>query len=312
MALLPEIKVDFTPLVQSVPNSVGIIFNWVFGKRVSRSRAAQMLIDAKAEREARLIRDGKLDIDEDGNIVNFEQMQQDNIQESIEFAVQEALLKSREQEGSKQNFSEDTSQTFFNHWREYVKNIDEVEVKKLWGKLLASEACEPNSISLRLLNEISMMSKYEMATFVQSLPYIVEEGFIVVDFVSEDLKGTLFNTLYDMGLIVKIPSAIREVSRTRHYKNRNLNYFYIHQRNRLIAFHAKSSSDEDSLSLEVIALTSLGRELYKIADEDKDEYVKLFESIDSFKLNLKTINRISIYKMENNTVTETLLEKDIS
>lgn len=309
MSLIPEVKIDFTPLIQSIPNSVGIIFNWAFGKSVSRRKAAQLLIEARTEREARLVKEGKLDVDEDGKIVNFEQMQSDNIQESIEFAVQEAL--SKEQSQSSQSSSTHSSQTFFNHWRGYVKNIDEAELKKLWGKLLATEAYEPNTVSLRLLNALSMMSKYEIDTFVSSLPYIIDGGFIVVDFIPENTRREIFHTLYSMGLVTKIPSNIKAVTSLTRHKDNNLNFLYIIQRDKLVAFHDTNhdSPEKQTFCLELIELTKLGKELYAITDEGENECSILFNSIKFELLASNTINKVSIYKLENNTIKETLMEK---
>jgi hypothetical protein len=305
MSLLPDIKMDLTPLVESIPNGVERIFTLCFGKRISKQKAAQLLIETKARREARLIEEGKLDIDADGNILNFEQMQADNIQQCIEFAVQEALSRSSD----KATLNDEPSQTFFNTWREYVKNIEEEDVKKLWGKLLANEVYEPNTVSLRLLNMISLVSKYEIETFISILPYIVYNRFIVTDFIQSDKKQDIFNSLYSMGLIAKIPTAFREVQKLPKYTENGFNYFNLYQRNRLIAFH--DLSDATDFSLELIELTNLGKELYRITDVDNDEYIMLANSITKANLKCKTINKLSIYKLENNSVIDTLLEKNL-
>lgn len=57
MELIP-IKCDLTPLVKSIPNGVGKIFDLAFGKTVAKREAAKKLIEAQAERQARLINDG--------------------------------------------------------------------------------------------------------------------------------------------------------------------------------------------------------------------------------------------------------------
>lgn len=307
MPLLPEIKVDLTPLVESIPNGVGKIFELFFGRRIAKQKAAKLLIDAKAQREAKLLEEGKLDIDSDGNIINFEQEQSDNVQQCVEFAVQSVMAQSSQNEFTNEN----ASQSFFNQWREYAKNIDEIEMKQLWGKLLAEEVSKPNTISLRLLNLLSMVSKNEIEIFLKTLPYIIGEGFIIVDFIPNNEKIKIFNTLYDIGLISKIPSNFREMTALSRYTQSNFNYFYIYQRSNLIAFH--DSSNGEDLQLEFIALTNLGKSLYRITDEINDEYEILLDSIikSTIKSSYPTIHKISVYKLENNTVTTTLLEKDL-
>lgn len=301
--MLPEIKVDLTPLVQSVPNGVGKIFDLCFGTKISKQKAARLLIDAKARREARLIEEGELNIDDEGNAIDFEQMQADNIQQCIEFAVQEAILRSSQ----KITDDSDVSQTFFNQWREYAQHIDENEIKQLWGQLLAKNIYEPEIVSLRLLNLLSMLSKNEIDTFINSLPYIVGTGFIVVDFVPNSKQYELFNTLYDIGLVTKIPNNFRNVEKLPRYTQNGCNYFHIFQRDKLIAFH--DSVQEDNLYMEFIELTMLGKELYRITDATNDEHSILFDSIEKSKLSLQTINKISVYRIENNCVVDTLLEK---
>lgn len=301
--MLPEIKVDLTPLVQSVPNGVGKIFDLCFGTKISKQKAARLLIDAKARREARLIEEGELNIDDEGNAIDFEQMQADNIQQCIEFAVQEAMLRSSQ----KITDNSDVSQTFFNQWREYAQHIDENEIKQLWGQLLAKNIYEPEIVSLRLLNLLSMLSKNEIDTFINSLPYIVGTGFIVVDFVPNSKKYELFNSLYDIGLVTKIPNNIRTIENLPRYTQNGCNYFHISQRDKLIAFH--DSVQEDNLYMEFIELTMLGKELYRITDATNDEHSILFDSIEKSKLSLQTINKISVYRIENNCVVDTLLEK---
>lgn len=301
--MLPEIKVDLTPLVQSVPNGVGKIFDLCFGTKISKQKAARLLIDAKARREARLIEEGELNIDDEGNAIDFEQMQADNIQQCIEFAVQEAMLRSSQ----KITDNSDVSQTFFNQWREYAQHIDENEIKQLWGQLLAKNIYEPETVSLRLLNLLSMLSKNEIDTFINSLPYIVGTGFIVVDFVPNSKKYELFNTLYDIGLVTKIPNNLRNVENLPRYTQNGCNCFHISQRDKLIAFH--DSVQEDNLYMEFIELTMLGKELYRITDATNDEHSILFDSIEKSKLSLQTINKISVYRIENNCVIDTLLEK---
>ena len=91
------------------------------------------------------------------------------------------------------------------------------------------------------------------------------------------------------------------------YTQNGRNYFHIFQRDKLIAFH--DSGQEDNLYMEFIELTMLGKELYRITDETNDEHSILFDSIEKSKLSLQTINKISVYRIENNCVVDTLLEK---
>ena len=163
MGLLPEIKCDLTPLVQSIPNGVSKIFDLAFGKSVAKKEAAKKLIDAQSERRSRLIIEGKATLSEKGEFIDFEQTQIDNIQQCLEYAVNEALNKEIEPP------DENISQTFFNKWRNYAQYIDENELKEFWGRILVEEIYTPNTINLRVLNTLSMLSSEDARIFNEAI-----------------------------------------------------------------------------------------------------------------------------------------------
>lgn len=304
MDLLPNIKCDLTPLVQWVPNGVNKILGLYFGPKIARQKAVECLIAAQTERNVLLIREGSLILTDENQLVDFDKIEKDNVSQCIEFAVVEAAQRVDEPS------DEDISQTFFYKWREYAKSIDEIGMKQLWGKLLTNEIYEPNSVSLRLLHTLSMLSRKEIDVFLETLPYIIGEGYVVVDFIPINKQREIFPVLFSMGVITEIPkSGIKSPARLPRFVQGNWNYFYIYQRDKLIAFH--DEENQENLLLEFISLTNVGRELYKLTPAEESEYITLYDSISKQSLNHKTINRISVYKIENNSVTNTLLEKNL-
>lgn len=306
MSLLPDIKVDFTPLVESVPNGVEKIFNLFFGTKITKQEAARLLIKAQAERNAERIKNGELAINENNQLIDFNKIQSNNIHDCIEYAVQDAMNQSQIPP------DENISQTFFNKWREYAKNIDESDMKHLWAKLLTKEIYEPNTVNLRVLNALSVISSKEIEVFVETLPYIVYSSYIIADFIPENKKKYLFDMLYNMGIIAEIPKSGFKITNKIAKYNDNDNeysYFYIHQRDKLIAFHDNKCLREDGLAFQFIELTVLGKELYSITDPIEDEYLILLNNVNKETVGDSYITKVSIYQIENNEVTKTLLEK---
>lgn len=309
------IKCDLTPLIQSVPNGVGKIFDLMFGKMVAKREAAKRLIEAQTERQSRLIIDGKAGVDTEGNFIDFEQIKRDNVQESIEFAVREAL--NRDDLPSIEN----VSKTFFNKWREYAQYIDEKELKEFWGRVLVEEVYSPNTINLRVLNTLSMMSSAEAKIFNEAIKYIIFDKFIAVDFIDKGRKDLIIETLYSMGAIADIPkNMLRLTNRLWRFKNGEFDYhlFYQQHNNFCIALHVSDSekNDDKGLSLVLLELTAIGKALYNLAlSVSKDLSISLAESISKDILNdiddkaASKITSISVYKLDNQKVIDTLFSK---
>lgn len=314
---LSPIKCDLTPLVESIPNGVGKIFDLIFGEMVAKREVAKKLIEAQTERRARLIVDGKATLDDKGNFINFEQTKEDNIQECIEYAVREAL--DREDLPS----NDKISKTFFNKWREYAQHIDEQELKEFWGRVLVEEVYSPNTISLRVLNTLSMTSSEEAKIFNEAIKYIIFDNFLAVDFIDKDRKELIIETLYSMGVISDIPkNMLRLTNRIWRFKNDSFDYhlFYQQNNNFCIALHVEGAADDDNkgLSLVLLELTTIGKALYNLAlSINKELSVDLAKNISKNMLNdidniaASKINSISVYKLDNQIVTETLFSKTL-
>lgn len=315
MGILPEIKCDLTPLVQSIPNGVSKIFDLAFGKSVAKKDAAKKLIDAQSERRSRLIVEGKATLSEKGEFIDFEQTQIDNIQQCLEYAVNEALNKEIEPS------NENVSQTFFNKWRNYAQHIDENELKEFWGRVLVEEVYTPNTINLRVLNTLSMLSSEDARIFNEAIKYIIFDKHLAIDFIPPESKNTIIETLYSIGAISSIPkSGLRLGTRIWRFKKDNYNYhcFYQQNNNFCIALNVEGATDDDNdgLSLELLELTAIGKTLYKLAMSiDEKLSINLAQNITKDILNeidgekASKIISINVYQLENQTVTDSLFFK---
>ncbi|WGE66142.1 DUF2806 domain-containing protein [Actinobacillus equuli] len=304
-----SVKCDLTPLVQSIPNGVSKIFDLAFGKMVAKREAAKKLIDAQTERQSRLIIDGKAYLDENSNFIDFEKTKSDNIQQCLEYAVTEALNKDIEPS------DEDVSRTFFNKWRDYAQHIEENELKEFWGRILTEEVYSPNSINLRVLNTLSMISLKEANFFVSTLKYIILDRYLALDFIPDNLKDNILDTLYNMGAIAHIPQAgIKSNLRIFEYNKDNYHYYYFYhqQDNYCFAFHIDPKEVQQHLSFELIQLTSVGEALYRLAHSvDERLSIDLFNELCNKELQLKSITSLSLYSLNNGTITKEILSKTL-
>ncbi|WIM85328.1 DUF2806 domain-containing protein [Gallibacterium anatis] len=306
-----KVSCDLTPLVQSVPNGVSKIFDLVFGKMVAKREAAKKLINAQAERQSRLIIDGKASLDSNGVFINFEQVKSDNIQQCLEYAVNEALQK---KEDPPEN---DISRTFFNNWRDYAQHIDEDSLKEFWGRILVEEIYKPNTIDLRVLNTLSMLSQEEARIFNSTIKYIIFDKYLAIDFIPLENKHRIIETLYSIGAISSIPkSGLRLGTRIGRFKNdlHNYHYFYHQKNNFCITFNIEDSIDDsEGISLELLELTVIGKTLYNLAiSVDEQQSINLAKSIT--KDILKQIDNdkaskivsINVYRLKDQTTTDNL------
>ncbi|SUT92270.1 DUF2806 domain-containing protein [Actinobacillus lignieresii] len=308
-----KVTCDLTPLVQSIPNGVGKIFDLFFGKKIAKKEAVKKLIEAQTERQTRLIIDGKASLDDSGNFVNHEQVAEDNINQCLELAVNEAM--SRNSEPS----LEDISMTFFNKWREHAKNIDELHLKQLWAKILVDEVYEPNTINLSALNSISMLSMYEAEVFQSSIKYMIGNDYLIADLIPFSKRDEMLDTLFSIGAIAEIPNpSFRVVSGIGQFENDSYMYdFFYQQESKLcIAFHLSKTGIKENdkhLSFQLVKLTTLGKVLYNLAySYDEESSISLAKEISKDMLSTQNVVAISVYQMDNNSAKTKLFTKTFS
>lgn len=124
-----------------------------------------------------------------------------------------------------------------------------------------------------------------------------------------------------MGAIADIPkNMLRLTNRLWRFKNSEFDYhlFYQQHNNFCIALHVSDSEENDDkgLSLVLLELTAIGKALYNLAlSVSKDLSISLAESISKDILNdiddktASKITSISVYKLDNQKVIDTLFSK---
>jgi len=313
-----NVTCDLTPLVKSIPNSVSKIFDLVFGKMVAKTEATKKLIDAQTERHTRLILDGKACLDVNNKLINFEQVKSDNAQQCLEYAVREALLKEGEPS------DDEVSRTFFNKWREQAQYIDEDSLKEFWARILVEEIYKPNTINLRALNTLSMISSDDARRFNETMKYIIFDKYLAIDFIPLENKQSTIEFLYDIGVISSIPkSGLRLGTQIWRFKKDSHNYHFFYQQNNnfCITLNVEDFTDNnnDGLSLELLELTIIGKTLYKLAISiDENLSINLAKMINRDMLDKidkeesSKITSINVYRLENQTVTDSLFSKNFT
>lgn len=176
--------------------------------------------------------------------------------------------------------TEPVEQGWINRFFDSVADVSDEDLQKLWGKILASEAKQPRSYSLRTLETLKNMSKYEAELFQKIIPYIVKMGAnLFLTSKTEILEkyginyGDIIN-LDECGLINS--SALISIKLT----ISDNEPIALHSNSRLVLLH-RAESDEGSVSIGEFGLTSVGKELFDILEYiSNDEYIcDLAESI---------------------------------
>lgn len=234
-----------------------------------------------------------------------ETIKQHNIESVIDHAYE--ML---EQEGSCS--AEPVEQGWINRFFDSVADISDEDLQKLWGKVLAGEIKQPNSYSLRTLEALKNMSKYEAELFQKITPYIVTMGgnlFLPSNSAILEKYGITYVEIIKLdecGLVNS--SALVSLNPT--VSNTNPIAFYNHAQ--LTLLHC-IEADEVKISIGEFGLTRAGKELLGVLDYvSNDEYIyDLAEAI--VKKNSKkikaTVHKINYIEADHVNYDETVLHE---
>lgn len=150
----------------------------------------------------------------------------------------------------------ETSATWTSRFWECAKGVRDEEAMQQWGKLLAEEVKNPESISLKTLDILRTINSRDAKIFFQLAPYVIDNLFILEDTIKTlDIKYYDLITLEYVGLII--------ISNGIEIKNKNYTdcnrYFTL------------SYSYESTLSLSALGLTPSGKDILRICNIDKKD-----------------------------------------
>lgn len=317
---ISPINVDLTPLVASTPKGIGKLFDLLFFKKLHNIKRAEMLSDAQTEKDIELIKSGLAEYRADflvlasnyennpitvgGSLIQQQQLIENN---NVAHCLEEAL-------GYLDNTPDNDvneipiSETFFNKWFNFSKEISDAELQNLWGRLLSEEVKTPESINYLVLNTFSLMSKKNLDAFIKLIPYTAYGWLIFYDNKTDvnklfdGVSNQELQELQDLKIIKEINLSISINYPLSHciYNDKKTYYFpkgpncdyilYLH------------SDVDDEISVHAYALTSIGQKLLEISEKNLDAapgcifFAKKLIGFDKLKL----VNRIEIKRKENN------------
>lgn len=187
---------------------------------------------------------------------------QKNIEDIVDGAYEE--LQDKELQDEK-DVDKDWMLRFFNS----VEDISNVDMKKLWSKVLAGEIMRPQSFSLRTLNVLKNLSQQEAKLFESICKNVIMMDFIINQKeINEKYKIGFYNIsrMVDCGLVN--PTAI-----VQHLYIDPSIPFAFESEKYILNFDGKGTIDIDGYKL-----TTAGKELYSLLTEKRDGFPFLDDS----------------------------------
>ncbi|WP_415299137.1 DUF2806 domain-containing protein [Clostridium perfringens] len=208
---------------------------------------------------------------------------QENIDSVVDNAYSELEGKQLE---SEENVDNDWMIRFINS----VEDISNEKMQIIWGKILAGEIINPNSVSLRTLDILRNLSKNEAKLFEKICNYIINERYIYND--DDILKkyeiiyADMLN-LADYGLINSSMLISNNI-------NINENEVMLFKNDEYIVM-AKSNTENIEISLPIFLLSEAGKELSKIVNKKVNSNY-IFDVANDIKEKNQNIN-VAVYKI---------------
>ena len=276
-------------LITTISAGIGKLYEPTHIKRMARAKAEEIKLISGAMEECSVIptqyNDGSLSLnntDWDDFIrrtqgrMAFQELQKQN---NIESVVANAYnILENEQICSEEPVEQGWVSRFFNS----VADVSDEDLQKLWGKVLAGEVKPPRSYSLRTLETLKNLSKYEAELFQKLLPYVIEtSGGPVFLSANKDIqkKFNIIDGAYIQldfcGLLKMIPFTQINISINPLKTERQ---FFT--KNRLLSLTNLTPKEQCFVAKEIYLLTNAGKELFDLFKNDSngeyfDEWVKI-------------------------------------
>lgn len=206
----------FEKLVDYAASGIGAVAGSMLAPWMAKQQAKAKSIEAKAQADSlRLIAQAQADARQalvapndttTGTLkITREQItqrlefQEHKRQQNIAAAVEEAAHELDDEEVHDHEPDHDWTARFF----EYVQDVSEDDVRKIWARILAGEVRSPGSVSLRTLSILRNMSRREAELFKEAMRYRIDDYILQKLCLKSSNKLTshnLYFTFEDMGL----------------------------------------------------------------------------------------------------------------
>lgn len=311
-----DIKADFTESINRIsgelPRGFAKLTHLMFGKRDAEIARYKILACAQTHRDCMLVlagqaefRDGKLMIPggaeyfSSDDILAIEQAQGvNNLAGNVRMAIED-LSKTPDDKVSDAEVDPD----FFSRWRRDAKVIGNEDLQRLWGRLLAEEIRSPRSIGYRTLDVLKNISSDEARTFCKVASCVCSGETIICD-TNRNLYplGCELNTLSmleEAGLIVSTMTIEMATSKSIKVEENTMKCIVVG--NLCIVDY----SEQQSMKIVGISLTSAGRHVMKIAEFDNCNKEQLGTVCEVLAMYAKGC--IKVHPLQNNKVDTNII-----
>ena len=168
-------------LLNVVSNAIGTAYEPRHKRKMADATAYEISVIGEAMRDAA---DIPIVYDQNGVVINSEDfnrlmqragtrlvLQETIKQHNIESVIDNAYEILEKEEKCSGEFVE---QGWINRFFDSVADISDEDLQKLWGKVLAGEIKQPKTYSLRTLETLKNLSKYEAELFQKITPYVIQ------------------------------------------------------------------------------------------------------------------------------------------
>ncbi|TCB49013.1 DUF2806 domain-containing protein [Acinetobacter sp. ANC 4779] len=285
----------------AVNKGVGKLTDLLFSKKILQQKRLETLSTTQDQKDAELIQQGLAEFRDERFILIEEQIgnptsplglilaqnnqnQSENLGKCLSKAYEHLSEKADEEISDEQ-----ISETFFNKWMNYGKEVSEDELQDLWGRILAEETTFPNSVNYLVLNTLSMMSKNHLEAFNDLIPFICDRNLycnntLLAEENYSHVPPSILYELIDLNIIKGLhPEDIffkKELLKVT-YDDESFPAIYINKTNFIVL---RPNENVKKIQPNFFLLTTVGQKLFEIAMsnyEIDDYFGKL---INNFKL----------------------------
>ena len=184
--------------------------------------------------------------------------------------IESVVNKTKELLENENNISEqDVDEDWINHFFKFVQDISNEKMQFLWGKILAGEIKKPSTFSLRFLDAMAKVSQEEARMFEKYSIHMIHIGSRIV-IIRDDEFDKNHNIIYDDILMLQecdLIDASPFLSVNFSNDSRDRTIAIIHYKSQCITIETMK---DKTISIPVFQLTSLGKELFQIANINYD------------------------------------------
>ena len=189
---------------------------------------------------------------------------------------------------------EPVEQGWINRFFNSVADVSDEDLQNLWGKVLAGEIKQPHSYSLRTLETLKNLSKYEAQLFQKILPLVVEcdgESFVTSKSSIYSKYGITYDDIMrldECGLIISDGMISTTVKLSQ-------DSVIIHNKN--YALVTEGINRETSFTIGVHCLTIAGREILSVLEYESDN--KFFVDFAEYCFKENRYSKMKIRKIKS-------------